>query len=342
MSYKEQLVDNISEKIDMVYLWCDGNDPEFIKRKQQYLGGDAVKKNKVSGDVRFYDNEELKYSLRSLEMYAPWINHVYIITDRQVPKWLNTDYEKVTIVDHSEIMPAECIPCFNSNVIEYFLPYVPNLNEKFLYGNDDMFFGADVNPKDFFKGDLPIMRVSKVSMLSKIKRNIRLLLGEIGVKKYKDYKTTVFNSLNLIKNKYGKCEWVSIHHNIDAYSKSSLLKTLEDFDVAFKSTKLCRFRDSSCVHRIVYTLDATYSGKGIMKVVPSFEGLSKVFVALNGKDIFSYFGKEYHIDRLRKVIKQNKPRLFCLNASEKATQEIKLEAKKFMEEMFPEKSKFEK
>lgn len=341
MENKNYHLDRMHEKIDMVYLWCDGNDPEFIERKNKYLGK-AETKVKVSGDVRFFDNEELKYSLRSLEMYAPWINHVYIITDRQVPKWLNTEYEKVTVVDHSEIMPKECIPCFNSNVIEYYLPYVPNLSERFLYANDDMFFGGAVTEEDFFDGELPIMRVTRISLLSKIKRKFRNILSLLGIKKYKDYTTTVFNSLSLIEYKYGKAEWISIHHNIDAYSRSSCVDTLNFFKESFDTTKIYRFRNNKCIHRIVYTLDTVYSGRGIMKVVPDFEGLNKIFVGLNTSEVFSYFGKEYHIDRLRKVIKRNKPKLFCLNASEKTTKEIKLEAKKFMEEMFPNPSKFEK
>ena len=74
-----------SDKIDMVYLWCDGNETAFKKRKQQYLKleDNSEQENiEAVGDIRFYDNEELKYSLRSLELYAPWINHVYIVTDR--------------------------------------------------------------------------------------------------------------------------------------------------------------------------------------------------------------------------------------------------------------------
>lgn len=141
------------DKIDMVYLWCDGNSPAFKERKQQYLKleDNSEQENiEAVGDVRFYDNEELKYSLRSLEMYASWINHVYIVTDMQVPNWVNTEYEKVTVVDHSEIMPKECIPCFNSAVIEYFLPFIPNLSEKFLYGNDDCFFGGKSISGRFF------------------------------------------------------------------------------------------------------------------------------------------------------------------------------------------------
>lgn len=141
----------MKEKIDMVYLWCDGNETEFKKRRQLYSKNvNESSSNEVNGDKRFISNDELKYSLRSLEMYAPWINHVFIVTDRQKPEWLNIRYDKVTVVDHSEIMPKDIIPCFNSDVIEYFLGFIPGLSEYYLFSNDDMYFGRTAKPEDFF------------------------------------------------------------------------------------------------------------------------------------------------------------------------------------------------
>lgn len=92
--------------IDMVYLWCNGQDPDFIKKKEKYERNSSNDSSNIlsTGDIRFFDNDELKYSLRSLEKNAPWINHIFIVTDRQVPKWLNTTNTKVTIIDHSEII----------------------------------------------------------------------------------------------------------------------------------------------------------------------------------------------------------------------------------------------
>lgn len=330
-------------KIDMVYLWCDGNDPEFIRRKNEYISDEDKKIVKVSGDVRFWDNEELRYSLRSLEKYAPWINHVYIITDRQIPYWLNTDYDKVTIIDHSQIMPPKCIPCFNSNVIEYFLPFVPNLSEIFLYSNDDMFFCAPVTPEDFVENNKPLMRLIKPHMeLNSIKKKLRSILGRMGVKKYKDNVDTVVNAWDLVKKEHGRIDKLVIHHNIDVYSKSAYLATLAKFEPLFNQTNQYRFRNPHCIHRIIFALDAVYSGKATYKIVKGFDGLSKAFVGLQRQKVFSYMGKEYHTDKIKKVIKNNAPKLFCMNASDKATKEMKIAAKKFMEELFPEPSKFEK
>lgn len=91
--------------IDMVYLWCNGNDPTFKQRKQDLLGCSNISyNNESSGDIRFTDNEELRFSLRSLAKNAPWIHHIFIVTDRQRPSWLKEN-SRLTIVDHSEILP---------------------------------------------------------------------------------------------------------------------------------------------------------------------------------------------------------------------------------------------
>ena len=69
---------NTSErKIDIVYTWVDGNDPEWQKKKAQYAG--EIKEEVSNASSRFSDNDELKYSLRSVEKNAPWINHIYIM-----------------------------------------------------------------------------------------------------------------------------------------------------------------------------------------------------------------------------------------------------------------------
>lgn len=100
---------------------------------------------------RFTDNEELRYSLRSLEKHAPWVQHVYIITDGQIPHWLNLDNPHVTIVTHEEIFPNRShLPTFSSPAIECHLHRIPKLSKKFLYLNDDVMFGKDVWPEDFY------------------------------------------------------------------------------------------------------------------------------------------------------------------------------------------------
>ena len=48
----------------------------------------------------FFIHQELRYSLRSVEKYAPWVRHVFIVTNGQIPYWLNLDSPRLTVVTH--------------------------------------------------------------------------------------------------------------------------------------------------------------------------------------------------------------------------------------------------
>ena len=147
--------DALAEPIDAVYLWVDGSDPGF----QQSMRRASVAHGLASGDERlatrrFRDIAELKYSLRSLEAYAPWIRHVYIVTNGQVPAWLNVREPRMSLVTHEMLFPERThLPTFNSHAIEVHLHRVPGLSRRFLYLNDDIFFGGPVSPADFLTAD---------------------------------------------------------------------------------------------------------------------------------------------------------------------------------------------
>ncbi|KAG1679747.1 N-acetylglucosamine-1-phosphotransferase subunits alpha/beta [Nymphon striatum] len=100
---------------------------------------------------RFADNEELRFSLRSIQKYAPWVHHIYIVTNGQIPIWLNLNHPRVTLVTHQEIFENKShLPSFSSPAIETHLHKIPGLSKKFLYLNDDVMFGKEVYPDDFF------------------------------------------------------------------------------------------------------------------------------------------------------------------------------------------------
>ncbi|KAH8261001.1 hypothetical protein KR044_001851 [Drosophila immigrans] len=129
--------------IDAVYTWVNGTDAEFI---------DSIRRYDASYDPsRFDDKNELKYSLRSLEKHANWIRHVYIVTNGQIPSWLDLNYDRVTVVPHELLAPdPRQLPTFSSAAIETFLHRIPKLSKRFLYLNDDIFLGAPLYPEDLY------------------------------------------------------------------------------------------------------------------------------------------------------------------------------------------------
>jgi hypothetical protein len=139
------------QNIDAVYTWVNGADRAFAESRRRWL----MKQSRspaaeASGMHRFRDNEELRYSLRSLQAYAPWIRRVYIVTNGQVPRWLECENKRVSIVTHDKLFSnLEDLPTFNSNAIEMQLHKIPGLSDRFLYFNDDCFFGRPTCQSDF-------------------------------------------------------------------------------------------------------------------------------------------------------------------------------------------------
>jgi hypothetical protein len=103
---------------------------------------------------RFRDNGELRYSLRSVEAFAPWFRKIHIITHGETPRWLDTSNDRVSIIRHDMIFPDRSnLPTFNSNAIELHLHRIPDLSRKFLYFNDDVFLGRTTFVNDFVTAD---------------------------------------------------------------------------------------------------------------------------------------------------------------------------------------------
>lgn len=147
----------VNEPVDLVYTWVDGNDPEWQARKARYLGaGLTQQRHSVDAAIpaRYESRDELRYSLRSVEMFANWVRHIWIVTDSQVPSWLRTDHPRLTVVDHRDIFRDHAaLPSFNSHAIESQLHHIDGLANLWLYLNDDMLFGSPVAPEKFFHGN---------------------------------------------------------------------------------------------------------------------------------------------------------------------------------------------
>jgi hypothetical protein len=143
--------------IDVVYLWVAGNDSSWRAKREAALaqlpldtGAAMARYSNVEG--RFRDNHELRYSLRALEKFFPQHGHVYIVTDAQAPDWLLPS-DRLTLVDHRELMPESSLPTFDSGHIESWIHHIPGLSERYFYFNDDVFLGAPLNPANWFTPD---------------------------------------------------------------------------------------------------------------------------------------------------------------------------------------------
>jgi hypothetical protein len=138
--------------IDVVYTWVDDRDPAWRARYEEALSSwprEGLNPEAVS-PARFHDRDELRYSLRSLAAYAPFVRNVYLVTAGQVPSWLDPNAPNLRIVPHEEILDADCLPTFNSHAIESALHRIDGLAEHYLYLNDDFFFARRALASTYF------------------------------------------------------------------------------------------------------------------------------------------------------------------------------------------------
>lgn len=140
--------------VDIVYLWVDGSDPAWrVKRQAAFdrLTPEQQGEIAVFGNVegRYRDSGELRYNLRALDRFFPEHGRVFLVTDRQIPSWLNAD-SGVQVVDHRDLIPHASLPVFDSGHIESYLHHIDGLSERYVYLNDDVFFGRSTTVDDLF------------------------------------------------------------------------------------------------------------------------------------------------------------------------------------------------
>lgn len=69
---------------------------------------------------------------------------------KKYPSWMK-ESSYITLLDHSDLFNEKNVT--NSNYIETYLCYIPNLSEHFIYFNDDVFITKKLDYTDFFTVD---------------------------------------------------------------------------------------------------------------------------------------------------------------------------------------------
>lgn len=319
--------------IDLVYLWVDGNDPAWRAKRNRYLGIKEQPADAASCEARWRECDELKYSLRSVEMFAPWINRIFIITDSQRPHWLVEEHPKVRIVDHSEILDTEALPVFSSHAIESCIYRIPGLSEHFIVGNDDTLFAAPVTPEIFFtKEGSPIVRLVRFNRRKALTRS--------------NYTRVLYRMQNLVNDHIGTLIPYAPHHNFDSYRLSDFELCVGLLKEAWRTTSHRRFRHDDDMQRCFVNLYAIATQRAEMRKVGRYNRIDGLMGRVSAF-LTSRFATDSRCIPLShpnfdKVIAKYNPLMFCMNDDENATDTDRHRMIDFLEKMFPEKSSFER
>lgn len=322
--------------IDFVVTWVDGNDDKWLNKRKKY----SPKYGILNEESRFRDYSTFRYWFRSVEKFAPWVHKIFLITDGQLPDWINTSYDKLEVINHTDFISSKYLPTFNSNVIELCIGKIDDLSEKFVIFNDDTFLNKKTIPEDFFIDNLPrdeailspifpesdfdYIRMNNVKVINKYFNKKRFVMNNLHKYFSLDYgRDNLFNLLNL---PYSRFSGFKDFHLPMPYLKDTFREVYSVIPDELKETLTHKFREKSDLSVWLMRYWRLVEGK---------------FTPQENK-----FGKFYWISQISDVvidIKKNRHKLICVNDEDSINDIDALTSiiRKVLQNKFPQKSKFE-
>ncbi|WP_425483330.1 stealth family protein [Arthrobacter zhaoguopingii] len=313
---------DIGFDIDLVFSWVDGSSPEYQAARAARMKG-AVVGEGDDHEARFRQINELKYALRSVYMFAPWVRRIFIATDSQRPEWL-ADHPSVTLVRAEEhFSDPSVLPTHNSQAVEAQLQHIPGLAEHFLYSNDDMFFGRPVAPDMFF---------SPGGITKFIEADTRIGLGDNDAER-SGFENAARVNRRLLHERFGRITTRHLEHTAAPLRKSVLLEMEEEFAAEFKATAASTFRakDNISVTNSLYHYYSLLTGRAVTQEMARVKYIDTT--ARSG------------LKSLNKMLDKRNFDFFCLNDGsfpEVPADERARLVTEFLEKYFPVKAPWEK
>lgn len=308
-SLKQRLINHLHKylsrrckSIDFVVPIVDSTKESFKSDFKKY----SILENHYAPDrdeERYsYNDEMLKFMFRSIDKYMNWIGvlHVIVRSDEDIPEWL--DRSKVNIIYHSDYIPKQFLPTFNSGTIESFMSNLL-LSENYIYSNDDMIVLNDLKSTDFFKeANLLIGRKNRLIPVNKLERTtlqfferdetcqsfLKMMLMALDEK----IPFHPFIKLNIIreKNLYFKCR------HIMSPLKLSRIKYLTAKNIKEINNSCTRFRSNKNIAYWYFTYDQVFNTQHI-----------------DGGFPYSYIGRNTKKENIKRLLDRNLYKATCIN-----------------------------
>ncbi|MBD1318982.1 stealth family protein [Gordonia hankookensis] len=306
---------DITFDIDLVFSWVDGSSKEWQAQRAERMQGYVVGEGDDS-EARFRQIDELRYALRSVHMYAPWIRRIFVATDSPKPAWLSDD-PRVTFVRSEQFFAdPSVLPTHNSQAVESQLHRIPGLAEHFLYSNDDMFFGRSVSPQMFFSP-------GGVSMF--IEAPIRIGLGSNNDQR-SGFENSARVNRGLLRDRFGLVTTRHLEHAATPLRKSVMAEMEDLFPAEFAATAASTFRAET-------NISVTNS-------------LYHYFALMSGRAVVQRSAKVKYVDTTRasgfrqmdSLLKKRSMDFFCLNDGSTPEVDLNVRATKvtqFLQNYFP-------
>lgn len=246
--------DEFTEDVDLVFSWVDGSSSDFQRQRAAHLA-EYVVGDGDDGPARYRHVDELRYALRSVHIYAPWVRRIFIATDSPVPAWLR-EHPKITIVRSEEFFAdPSVLPTHNSHAVEAQLHRIPGLAEHFLYSNDDMFFGRLVEPELFF---------TAAGVTQFVECEVRIGAGSPALDR-SGHDNGLRVNRALLRDRFGRTILRDLEHCATPLRRSVMAELERTFADDFARTAASRFRSATdvSVTNSLYHYYALMTGRAV-------------------------------------------------------------------------------
>ena len=126
--------------IDVVYKYIDLRDKNLVR-------------DGIPQIIKDYDNEELRYSIRSVLQNIPWVRKIFIIMPNEKVSFLKEPDEirdKIVYIRDKDLLGFDSASSitFEHNALWKLKRF--GVTDNFIYMNDDYFIGKSLSKSDFF------------------------------------------------------------------------------------------------------------------------------------------------------------------------------------------------
>ena len=143
VEFKKEYVDIVEdEPIDVVMKYIDLSDKDLNR-----TGIHQIKKDEDCG--------ELRYSVRSILQYIPWVRKIFIIMPNEKVKFfkpIDEIKEKIVYIKDKDLMGFDCANIY-AFIFNFYKLKQFGVTDNFIYMDDDYYIGKKFNKSDFFYYD---------------------------------------------------------------------------------------------------------------------------------------------------------------------------------------------
>jgi hypothetical protein len=236
--YKHEFSKNVfKEPIDMIIKYIDLNDKTLNR----------------TGIIQTYkdaDNEELRYSLRSIFQYIPWVRKIYILMPNKFVKYLKSIdeiNEKIIFINDKNLLGFDSANIqsflFNLYKMENF-----GISKNFIYMEDDYFIGNKLSKLDYFyyeekeKKVVPFIISFKFYEINKtllFNNYFNIKNKEIDPHSNDGFKQQIYNTEKFILEQYNK-SLIKIH-----FTHNSIPENIDDLKIIFDKSNKYEYKNAT-------------------------------------------------------------------------------------------------